>query len=162
MIKQVKIVLLIILTVILQVAFFPSHLAEPFKPNLFMIFIVFLGFRGNTLWGGMWAFLLGLLQDSISGIYFGLNGFSFLIIFIMLKTIAHRLYTDSCPLMMLSVFLATVLGGCLNLLLLLVFSVADGVYSTILSDIFPQGFITALITYLVCRVVPPGKREETI
>jgi rod shape-determining protein MreD len=160
MIRQAKIVSLIFLTVILQVAFFPSHFADPFKPNLFMIFIVYLGFRGTTLWGGVGALLLGLLQDSIGGIYFGLNGFSCLFIFIVLKTVAHRLFTDSRPLMVLSVFLATVLNGLLNLLTLLVFSVADGIYSTILSDIVPQGIITALIAYMVCSSAPSGKREE--
>jgi hypothetical protein len=62
--------------------------------------------------------------------------------------------------MVMSVFLATVLNGLLNLLTLLVFSVVDGIYSTILSDIVPQGIITALIAYIVCSFVPPGKREE--
>jgi rod shape-determining protein MreD len=160
MIRQASIVSLIILAVILQMAFFPAHFAEPFKPNLLMIFVVFLGFRGTTLWGGVGAFLLGLLQDSTGGIYFGLNGFSCLFIFIVLKTVARGLYIDSRPLMVLSVFLATVLNGLLNLLTLLVFSVADGIYSTILSTVVPQGIITALIAYMVCNSVPPAKREK--
>jgi rod shape-determining protein MreD len=162
MIKNIKIVLFIILAVILQVAFLPSHLADPFKPNLFMIFIVYLGFRGSIRWGGVLAFLLGLLQDSISGIYFGLNGFSCLLIFILVKTLAHRLYTDSRALIVLSVFLATVLNGFLNLLLLLLFSVADGIYSSVLSAIVPQGLMTALIAYMVCSFVFSGKREEMV
>ena len=159
---HIKIALFIILTVILQVAFFPAHFADPFKPNLFMIFIVYLGFRGSMQWGGVGAFLLGLLQDSISGIYFGLNGLTCLLIFIMLKAVAHRLYTNSRLLMVLGVFLATIVNGLLSMLVLLVFSVAEGIYSTILPDIVPQSIMTALIAYMVYSVVPSGKREEMV
>lgn len=162
MIWHIKIVLLIILTVVLQVAFFPTHFADPFKPNLFMIFVVYLGFRGSKRWGGVGAFLLGLLQDSISGIYFGLNGLTCLLIFIMLKAVAHRLYTNSRLLMVLGVFLATIVNGLLSLSVLLVFPGAEGIYSTILPDIVPQSLMTALIAHLVYSVVPPGKREDMV
>ncbi|MEI8355162.1 MAG: rod shape-determining protein MreD [Deltaproteobacteria bacterium] len=162
MIKNIKIVLFTILAVILQVAFFPSHLADPFKPNLLMILIVYLGFRSSFLYGGIFAFLLGLLQDSISGLYFGLNGFSSLLIFILLKTVAHRLYADGRAIIVLSVFLATLLNGLLNLLLLLVFSVADGIYSSVFSSIVPQGLMTALISGMVYRFAVSGRREELL
>lgn len=162
MTARIRIILLIILSVILQTAFFPVHISDPFKPNLLIMFIVYMGFTERVWWGGVGSFLLGLVQDSLSGIYFGLNGFSFLLIFIILKAVSHRLYTDSRPLMVIAVFLATVLNGLVSLLLLAVFSIAPGLYSTIFSTIIPQGFVNALIAYMVFRILPLRKREEIV
>jgi rod shape-determining protein MreD len=121
-----------------------------------------MGFTERIWWGGVGSFLLGLVQDSLSGIYFGLNGFSFLLIFIILKAVSHRLYTDSRLLMVLAVFLATVFNGLVSLLLLAVFSIAPGLYSTILSAIIPQCFVSAIIAYLAFGIMPLRKREEII
>ncbi len=162
MTARIRILLLIILSVILQVAFFPTRFPDPFKPNLMIMFIVYMGFMESVRWGGSCSFVLGLVQDSLSGIYFGLNAFSYLLIFIVLKAASHRLYTDSRPVMVLAVFLATVVNGLVILLLLAVFSIAPGLYSSILSDIVPQGLINALIAYLSFKIFPLRKREEII
>ncbi len=160
--RRIKIILLIILSVILQTAFFPAHLAEPFRPNLLIMFVVYMGFRESVPWGGLASFLLGLVLDSLSGMYFGLNGFSFLLTFIILNAVSHRLYTDSRSLMVMAVFLASFFNAFVALLLLSVFSTADGMYSTVLSDILPQSMMNAIAAYVVFRTVPLGKREETV
>lgn len=159
---RIRIFFLIILSVILQAAFFPVHFSDPFKPNLLIIFIVHMGFTERVWWGGVGSFLLGLVQDSLSGIYFGLNGFSFLLIFIVLKAVSHRLYTDSRLLMVMAVFLATAINGLVSLLLLTAFSIAPGLYSTIFPNIIPQCFVNAFIAYMVFRILPLRKREEII
>jgi rod shape-determining protein MreD len=157
---RIRLISLAVLSLILQTAIFPEHLADSFKPDLLIIFVVYLGFRGRIRWGGIGSFALGLVQDSLSGIYFGLNGFSFLLIFILFKAVSHRLYTDSRWLMVLGVFLASFLNGMLDILLLGVFSVADGLYSTVLSDILPHCMMNAILAYMVFTIVPLGKREE--
>jgi rod shape-determining protein MreD len=158
---RIRIIFLIIISMILQVAFFPAHLADPFKPNLLLMFVVYMGFRENIRWGGISSFLLGLVQDSLSGIYFGLNGFSFLLIFVILKAVSHRLYTDSRALMVVGVFLATIFTGFLGLFLLGVFSIAESMYSTVLSNILPQSIVNAIVAYVVFGIIPLGKKEET-
>lgn len=160
MTRRIKIILLIMVSLLLQMAFFPAHFADPCKPTLLLAFIVYMGFRESIQWGAPLSFLLGLVQDSISGLYFGLNGFSYLFIFVALKTIAHRFYTDSRALMVLGVFLATVCNGLMNILLLLVFSLAEGVYSSILADLLPQSLCNAFVAYVIFSVVPLGRREE--
>jgi rod shape-determining protein MreD len=161
MISRVRIVILIIISIILQVAFFPAHLADPFKPNLLLMFVVFMGFRENIRSGGISSFILGLIQDSISGIYFGLNGFSFLLTFVILKAVSHRLYTDSRALMVVGVFLATVFNGFLGLFLLGVFSIAESMYSSVLSNILPQSMVNSIVAYVVFGIIPLGKKEES-
>ncbi len=158
---RIKLIILVILSIILQTAFFPDHFADPFKPDLLIIFVVFLGFRGRIWSGGTGSFMLGLVQDSLSGVYFGLNGFSFLLIFILLKAVSHRFYTDSRWLMVSGVFLASIINGLLVILLLAVFSVADGIYATVFSNMLQHSVMNAFLAYLISIIVPLGKREET-
>jgi rod shape-determining protein MreD len=159
---QIRLIFLVIVSIIFQTAFFPDHLSDSFKPDLLIIFVVYMGFRGRILWGGLGSFMLGLVQDSLSGLFFGLNGFSFLLIFIILKAVSHRLYTDSRWLMVLGVFLASFINGMLDILLLAVFSVANGLYSTVLSNILPHCIMNAILAYMLFTIVPLGKREEMV
>jgi hypothetical protein len=62
--------------------------------------------------------------------------------------------------MVLAVFLATVINGLVSLLLLAVFFIAPGLYSTILSNMVPQGLTNAFIAYLSFKILPLRKREE--
>ncbi len=158
---RIKLILLLVLSLVLQTAFFPEHFADPFKPDLLIIFVVYMGFRERIRLGGISSFLLGLVQDSLSGHYFGLNGFSFLLIFILLKAVSHRFYTDSRWLMVFGVFLASIMNGLVAILLLAVFSVADGTYATVFSSMLQHSVMNAFLAYVFFTIVPLGKREET-
>lgn len=148
MIKFLKIVILISASLLLQVTILPAYLADPFKPNLLIIVVTYMGLKTGRM-GGLLAFGLGILQDCFSGIYLGLNGFSYLSIFMLLNVTADRLYTDSRFLMVLVVFLATVFNGFLHLVLLFLFPNTNGMYAPILSGLIPQGLVNALIASLV-------------
>jgi len=148
MANVLKIPLLIITALLLQVTIFPAYLADPFKPNLLIIAVAYMGLKTFRLGGGL-AFCLGLVQDCFSGIYLGLSGFSFLGIYLLLNMTAGRLYTNSRFLMVIVVFLATLVNGILHLLLLLIFPTANGIYATLLPGIIPQGLVNALIASLL-------------
>ena len=149
MIRFVKFGLIIVFAVLFQVTLFPAYVLDPFQPNLLIILVVYLGLRSAARFGGPAAFVLGLLQDCFSGIYLGLNGFSHLFIYLLLHKVSDRLYTDSRYLMIIAVFLATIVSGLLNLLLLLIFSSSNGIYATLLPLLIPQALVNALITSLV-------------
>jgi rod shape-determining protein MreD len=148
MVKFLKIFILITAALLLQVTILPSYIADPFKPNLLIIVVAYVGLKAGRI-GGILAFGLGILQDCFSGIYLGLNGFSYLCIFLWLNIIADRLYTDSRYLMVLVVFLATMVNGLLHLVLLFLFPNTNGMYAPILSSLVPQGLVNALIASLV-------------
>ena len=148
MIRSMKIFIIVFTALILQVTILPYYLADPFKPNLFIIVISFMGLTGGRA-GGFLAFFLGLVQDCFSGIYLGLSGFSYLCIYLLLNVTADRLYTDSRYLMVLVVFLASIANGLLHLFLLLLFPNTNGVYGSILSGLIPQGLVNALVSSLV-------------
>jgi len=59
------------------------------------------------------------------------------------------------------VFLATVFNGFLSIVLLGVFSIAETMYSTVLSNILPQSLVNAILAYVVLGIISPGKKEET-
>ena len=161
MFKVVKIVLLALLALALQVTVFPAYIRDPFKPNLMIVLITYLALRGNlVLTGGVLAYTLGLAQDCYSGIYLGLNGFTFLFIYVLLRKIADQLYTDSNQLMVVVVFIATVVNGVLQLLLLLLFYAASGTYASVVSGLIPQALVNALAASLLFGLFPFVQLEE--
>ena len=148
MVNFLKIFILITAALLLQVTVLPAYLADPFKPNLLIIVVSYLGLKTGRM-GCILAFGLGVVQDCFSGIYLGLTGFSFLCIFLLLNVTADRLYTDSRYLMVLVVFLATMVNGLLHLVLLFLFPNTNGMYAPILSSLIPQGLVNALSASLV-------------
>lgn len=160
MIKFIKALSIVIAAVLLQTAIFPHYLLDSFHPNLLVIFVVYLGLRSKSRLGSVGAFSLGLLHDCFSGIYFGINGFSYLLIFHVLHKTADRLYTDSRYLMVLTVFLATIATGLLNMLLLFIFSAANGIYATLLPSLIPQALVNALIASIVFMMPASVPAEE--
>lgn len=149
MLRFVKIVIVIAAALLLQVTLLPAYLRDPFQPNILVTIVAWVGLRKQPPLGGIAAFLLGLLQDTFSGLYLGLNGFTYLVMYVLLQNLAHRLYTDSRYLMILVVFLATLGNGILQLLLLILFSAAPGIYSAILPALLPQALVNALVTSVV-------------
>ena len=160
MLNVLKIFILIMAALLLQVTILPAYLADPFKPNLLIIVVAYLGFKTGRL-GGFLAFGLGILQDCFSGIYLGLSGFSYLCIYIMLNLTADRLYTDNRYLMIFVVFLATEVNGLLQLLLLLLFPTANSIYESILPGLIPQGLVNALISSLLFSFPAVKALEES-
>jgi len=160
MLRFVKFTFLILAALLLQVTLFPAYLRDPFKPNLLVILVAYLGLRQQSPMGGVVVFLLGLLQDCFSGLYLGLNAFTYLVTYIILRQIADRLYTDSRYLMILVVVLATFGNGLLQLPLLLLFSAAPGVYAALLPALLPQALVNALATSVLLAFTHRGGTVE--
>jgi rod shape-determining protein MreD len=161
MIKFLKIFMIVYAALLMQVTVFPFYFADPFQPNLLVIIIVYLGLREGGWHGGALAFLLGLVEDCFSGIYLGLSAFSFLSIYLAMRKVSDRLYTDSLYLTVLVVFLATIVNGLLQLLLLLLFSAAEGIYNTLLPGLLPQALVNALAASVVFGLPLFSAREES-
>jgi rod shape-determining protein MreD len=160
MFKLLKFFLVIAATIILQVTILPEYIADPFKPNLLIIAVTWLGLKTGRS-GGFIAFGLGILQDCFSGIYLGLNGFSYLFLFIILNMAADRLFTESRYLMVFLVFLASIVIGLINLLLLMIFSTAGGIYGTLLGGLLPQALTNSLISALLFKFPKLNAVEES-
>lgn len=161
MIEFIRSLLALLSAFILQVAVFPAVLADPFRPNLLLIAVVWISLTASSLWGASLVYLLGLAQDSVSGLYLGLNGFNYLITFLILHSVANRLYAESRYLMTLAVFTASVACGLSQLLLLALFSSAGGIVGTLLTSLIPQGLVNALAAACVFSALDRPVPEES-
>ncbi len=147
--RYLKIAGLTLAALLLQMTLLPRYLNDPFQPNLIIIMVVYLGLKLPHRFGGVAAFGLGVLQDSFCGIYLGLHGFSYLCLYTVLSELADRLFTNNRVLFVLVVAIATLACALLNLLMLLIFSVSQGIYASLLPALIPQILVNSLVASLL-------------
>ncbi|GAC1472635.1 MAG: rod shape-determining protein MreD [Desulfuromonadaceae bacterium] len=140
---------LVLASIVIQVSLLPVFVRPPFKPDLLLVIMVFIALRVPFEVGAPLAWLLGMLNDVCSGLYLGLNAASFLISFLVIKSVSDRLYADSAILFVLTVAGVTLAGFTLNLLLIVLFTAAPGIAYSMLSDIFPRLLVNAFIASIV-------------
>lgn len=140
---------LVLASIVVQVSLFPVFLLPPFKPDLLLVIMVFIALRTSSEVGAPLAWLLGMLDDVFSGLYFGLNAASFLISFFAIKSMSDRLYADSAILFVLTVVGVTLAGFTLNLFLTVLFTSSPGIAYSMLSDLFPRILVNAFIASIV-------------
>lgn len=151
----------IICAVVIQAAVLPVHLATPFKPDLLLIIMVYLALRGSFETSIPLAWLLGLLKDVFSGIFLGLNAFSFLIIFLFIKSVADRLYAESGFLFVVTVSVATVASVAIDFLLLLMFTQTPGIFYSMIAGFIPHLLVNAFAASLIA-LLPGFTRGQEI
>jgi len=144
----------VLAAIIIQVSLLPLFIRSSFKPDLLLVIMVFIALRESFEVGAPLAWLLGMLNDVCSGLYLGLNAATFLILFLVIKSVSDRLYADSAILFVLTVAGVTLAGLTLNLLLMVMFTESSGIAYSMLSDIFPRLLVNAFIASIVA--VFPG------
>lgn len=135
--------------VLLQTSVLPQYLVALYKPDLLLILMVFLALRAPVSTSLPAAYGLGLLKDCLSGLYLGLNAFSFLLVYLVLKTLSDRLYVQNALLLVLTVSLSTFATMLVNALLLSIFSEAAGIFSSLMTALIPHLLINAFVASLV-------------
>lgn len=149
MIRNIAAILLLVMTVVLQTSVLPVHLAGHFKPDLLLVAMVYLALRSSSTSGALLAWGLGLIKDVFSGLYLGLNAFSFLLIFLVIKNISDLLYAESGELFVVTVSAATLACVTVNLLLLLMLTSTPGISYSITASLLPHLFANAFAASLV-------------
>ena len=139
----------VLVAVVFQTAVLPIHVATPFKPDLLLIIMVYLALRSSFELGTPLAWLLGLLKDVFSGLYLGLNAFSFLLVFLVIKSVADRLYAESGLLFVVTVVVATLVAVTANLLLLLMFTQTPGIAYSMIAGFIPHLLVNSFAASLV-------------
>lgn len=150
----VKGFLVVLAMVLLQASVLPQYLATPYKPDLLLVLMVFLAMRAPVATSLPAAYGLGLLKDSLGGLFLGLNGFSFLIIYLVLKALSDRLYVQSATLFVLTVSIATVSVMVINLVLLALFSQGGSLFASMLGALVPHLLMNAFVASVIAAV--PG------
>lgn len=152
MIRNVSALFGLVLAVVLQTSVLPVHLAGPFKPDLLLVAMVYLALRSPVAPGALLAWTLGLIKDVFSGLYLGLNAFSFLIIFLVIKSISDLLYAESGELFVVTVSAATLACVAVNLVLLLMLTSTPGISYSMTAGFLPHllanAFAASIVTLL--------------
>ena len=150
MFRLVRISLYLVFILLLQVSLLPTWLEDPFKPNLIIILVCYIALREEgILTGALFTYFSGLLQGVFSGLYFGLSGISYLVIYLFLKRISDQLYTESNHLLVFAVFAASIFDSLVSLILISLFTNITGIYGSFLSNMIPQAFITSIIAAVI-------------
>ena len=129
----------IMASIVIQTSLLPVFIRPSFKPDL--------------------PWLLGMLNDVCSGLFLGLNAATFLISFLVIKSVSDRLYAESSFLFVLTVVGVTFFNLALNLFLLALFTTSPGIVYSMLSDLFPRLLVNAFIASLVTAF--PGFDGQT-
>jgi rod shape-determining protein MreD len=116
---------------------------------MLLVIMVFLALRASFETGAPLAWLLGMFDDVFSGLYLGLNAATFLISFLLIKSVSDRLYADSAILFVLTVAGVTLAGFTMNLLLIIMFTASPGIAYSMLSDLFPRLLVNAFVASIV-------------
>jgi rod shape-determining protein MreD len=152
MIRNSTALFALVLAVVLQTSVLPFHLAAPFKPDLLLVAMVYLALRGPVAPGSFLAWGLGLVKDVFSGLYLGLNAFTFLIIFLVIKSISDLLYAESGELFVVTVSAATLACVTADLILLLMLTSTPGIGYSMITGLLPHllanAFAASLVTLL--------------
>lgn len=158
MIRNTSAIFLLIMAVVLQASVLPVHVANPFKPDLLLVAMVYLALRGPVAPGAFLAWALGLIKDVFSGLYLGLNAFSFLIIFLVIKSISDLLYAESGELFVVTVSAATLACVTADLILLLMLTNTPGITYSMTAGLLPHllanAFAASLVTLLPVFSLP--------
>lgn len=149
---------LVVVSVVIQISLLPVFLLPPFKPDLLLVIMVFIALRGSFETGAPLAWLLGMLNDISSGLFLGLNAISFLISFVVIKSVSDRLYADSAILFVLTVAGVTFATITLNLLMLVMFTSTPGITYSMLSDILPRLLVNSFVASVFTAF--PGFDEQ--
>jgi rod shape-determining protein MreD len=152
----------IFLSVIIQTTILPVYIIPQFKPDLLLICMVYLALRSPSVPAGAFiAWILGLLKDVFSALYFGMNAFSFLLIYLFIKHIADRLYAESSLLFVITITLAGFASVTLNFLLLLMFDQSSGIFYSMSAGLIPHLLVNAFAASLVGLIPKFDRGQET-
>jgi rod shape-determining protein MreD len=149
MIKNISAIVVLVVAIVLQTSILPVHVATSFKPDLLLVAMVYLALRGPAAQGALLAWFLGMFKDVFSGLYLGLNAFSFLIIFLVIKSISDLLYAESGELFVVTVSAATLACVTLDLILLLMLTSTPGISYSMTSGLLPHLLVNAFAASLI-------------
>ena len=131
-------------------------------PNLVLVLVVFLGFFEASPLGAVLAFVIGLGADLCSGVAIGPTAGAYSAVFGVIVALSARLFVDSALAIGISVFLSSIVGNLVFLLLGYHFSltVGSGASAIVWEAILSAGIAPVLFPFLK-RVLLSGRDRPT-
>ena len=123
-------------------------------PDVVLIVVIIFGFQYAFPLGGGLSFVLGLVQDILSGGIIGLNAFSKTIAFSLTRVWAKRFYASHWASKMAMVFLGGVVDGLLVIVILLMGDMIHIPAAALVHRLLLQILCTGILSPLILLTVP--------
>jgi rod shape-determining protein MreD len=131
--------------------FLPSLLPPP---DVVLIVVISFGFQYTLPLGGGLSFLLGILQDVLSGGVIGLNALSKTVVFALTRSIAQRFYFSNLASKIAMVFLGGIVDGLLVTGILLIGGAIHIPGAALARQLVLQIICTGLLSPIVLVITP--------
>jgi len=141
------------LAALLQTALLPTFCPDPFKPDLLLLLVVYLGLHEGPWRGGALVYLIGWMYDGVAGVFPGLHGYVLLGIFFAVRATVTRVNTESSRLLLCLVAAGTLLQVLLVLFALEFFQPTVDYWPLLVFDLPVQVLLNVLVAFLVLRLV---------
>lgn len=142
----------IVIFLLLQVSFFPFILPNFARPELLLIFVLYLCIAEEYLAGAVCAWLTGCLFDVYGGIYLGLHAAIFLLVFLAGRWATRGLNAESPFLLLLMVFCGSLLQAAL-LVFLGFFAGFDRLWVLVTQRALFQAGINVVAAFLLLELI---------
>ncbi|PIV24540.1 MAG: rod shape-determining protein MreD [Deltaproteobacteria bacterium CG_4_8_14_3_um_filter_45_9] len=133
---------------ILQTTVLSSFPIQRVRPDILLIFTLYLAFLFPPIFGGILAFFIGYLMDLYSGNTLGFYAFSRPLVFFAAQFFKERFYLEEFSFQFLFAFIFGMLEGILILILMNALQPVSlgNLYPLLFTFLLPQSFFTGLAT----------------
>jgi rod shape-determining protein MreD len=137
-----------ILFLILQTTLLSSFPIQRIRPDLLLIFTLYLAFLFPPIFGGLLAFFMGYLLDLFSGNTFGFYTVSRPLVFLAAQFFKERFFLEGFTFQFLFAFIFGILEGILIFMLMNTLRPIPfgNLYPLLFRFLLPQSFFTGLAT----------------
>lgn len=160
--RIVFLLLLGILFLTVQATLLTTPSLQRIRPDLVLIFILYLGLSYPPVSGGLVAFAFGFLMDLFSGNVLGLHTLSRTLIFYLTQFLRGRIYLEGFSSQFFFVFVFNLFEGLLLLTLLKILSPnpIGNLYSLWFTVFLPRSFFTGLLGPLLFSLIERGSLRQ--
>ena len=145
------------------VGFLPARFPSP---DVILVLVILFGFRYSRSFGGPLAFLLGLVQDVLSGGIVGLNALSKTVVFALTASMSGRFYFPN----LFAKVAMVLLGGAVDVVLLTVVqAIARSIHVSmfvsiqqLMLQILFSGLLAPLIIVVTTKLLNVVERETEV
>jgi rod shape-determining protein MreD len=148
-----------LLFMLLQSSIFPRFLPGNLKPDLLLVLVIYLGLTENHVRGGLISYLLGCLKDVFAGIYPGLFGFTFLLIFYAVRAGGGRFNAENPFFLICLTLVGTLVEGVVILFSIGFFADHAPPWLLVGRQLLPQMLLNLLAAILLLVFVFPFLRR---
>jgi rod shape-determining protein MreD len=143
---------------ILQTTLLSSFPIQRIRPDLLLIFTLYLAFLFPPIFGGILALFMGYLMDLFSGNTFGFYTVSRPLVFLAAQFFKERFYLEGFIFQFLFAFIFGILEGILIFMLMNAFQpIPSGtLFPLLFTFLLPQSFFTGLATPLLFFLFQKG------